>query len=198
MLDWLGCENNKSYLRVLEAWPEVTICHCRTNMNSLKGRSGITQWNTRVLRQQWLKPRQGRGVSLLHPLWLTPYHKGKSALGARWNRRFWTRKLSMGSMRESSAASSDLWGNECGTEQLPLQILGPWGSQWTRLCRSPGEQDQVIVTLFPSGGTMQRSQVVCSTSHSIINCRIGLELNVFYSLPSPLSPLPSTVSLSRA
>lgn len=43
-------------------------------------------------------------------------------------------------------------------------------------------------------GMMQRSQVVCSTPHTTTNCRTGLELNLFYSLPSPLSPLPSPYS----
>lgn len=44
-------------------------------------------------------------------------------------------------------------------------------------------------------GMMQRSQVVCSTPHTTTNCRTGLELNLFYFLPSPLSPLPSPIAL---
>lgn len=50
-------------------------------------------------------------------------------------------------------------------------------------------------SLFQSGGMMQRSQVVCTTPQTITGCRTGLEVHMFYSLPSPLTPLPSTISL---
>lgn len=62
----------------------------------------------------WSPDKEGSHYFILSANHLTT--KEKSALDAGWNRRVWTRQLLVGSMRESSAAASDLWGNGCASD----------------------------------------------------------------------------------
>lgn len=84
-------------------------------MNSLKVTSGIlSETQGFHISNGWSPDKEGSHYFILSANHLTT--KEKPALDAGWNRRVWTRQLLVGSMRESSAAVSDLWGNGCTSD----------------------------------------------------------------------------------